>query len=674
MKYYFLIVTLILSYGIQAQQSHEEVWSHRVEGLEGKEKIDTLNVLIGEYACFNQQLAKAIYNVQLTELNSTDYPIGEFTANKHYGTIKYCDSDVDSAIFYFYKASRIAANNQLYSEAGRMFNNMGHLFQMKGNNDSSKFYFEGALQFAEQSQDTLLQGGVLIGLGIAEQEAGRLESSLINYQQAMKLAEEINNQRLLLTAKQNIATIHYDHFPERLRKSQFLETLQIARSIGDRRNEMGALEFLAAIESDSGNYDAAIKYYDEALEVNQSENDPNMNVLLLMGKAKALYNFDQPKLAIDEAERAIDYAKENEVFSNISKLHGDLGQYYLAISSYPQAIANSQAAIAIAQENDQMGSVVPVYQTLAKAYEGTNQFKQAYNYQKKYTELNDSLLNETKSKQLIELETKYETEKKEAEIASLSQQAAIQALELKQKNLTIVVGAIVVIVLLLIVYFIYRAQSEKRERAQSELQQRFLRSQLNPHFISNALLAIQNFILKNEPKEAASYLSKFSKLMREILENSRQEFITVEEELSMLTNFLEIHKMRLQNQFDYVIEVDDHIDPEMDTLPPMLVQPFVENAIEHGISGKTEGGKISLSLKKSGDYIQVVLTDNGKGIQETISSGDHHSLSNQIIAERINNFNRSLKHKIQLAVGNMTDEKGEISGAKIELMLPFSYV
>ncbi len=221
------------------------------------------------------------------------------------------------------------------------------------------------------------------------------------------------------------------------------------------------------------------------------------------------------------------------------------------------------------------------------------------------------------------------------------------------------------------IYFIYKQRETKKQQSQTELEQRFLRSQLNPHFISNALVAVQSFMLKNDSESASLYLTKFSKLMREILENSRKEFIPVDEEVSMLKNYLDIHKLRL-GSFDYSIDLDENIDPEVDTIPPMFVQPFVENAVEHGISNRSEG-KINLTFKKEAEYISIEINDNGKGLIAT-KNLDHNSLSSTIIKERMELFNRSLERKIELVIANLKNENGEVNGTKVELKVPFSYI
>jgi sensor histidine kinase YesM len=233
-------------------------------------------------------------------------------------------------------------------------------------------------------------------------------------------------------------------------------------------------------------------------------------------------------------------------------------------------------------------------------------------------------------------------------------------------------GILAMLFLAISAYLLYKQRSLKQENIQTEIEQRFLRSQLNPHFIFNALLAIQNFMLKNNAQAAALYLTKFSKLMREILETSRHSYITIFDEVEMLTNYMDIHKLRLNDAFEYEINIDENIDPESDSIPPMFIQPFVENAIEHGISHMEHGGLVSLSFKKEISFISIEVLDNGGGLsQEPNATKLHRSLASTIIAERIALFNKTIRHKIALTVEEVKGENGEVLGTCARLKVPF---
>ncbi|MEM9897371.1 MAG: histidine kinase [Bacteroidota bacterium] len=202
-----------------------------------------------------------------------------------------------------------------------------------------------------------------------------------------------------------------------------------------------------------------------------------------------------------------------------------------------------------------------------------------------------------------------------------------------------------------------------------QMQHRMLRSQLNPHFISNSMVAIQNSLLNNDVESAEVYLTTFSRLMRQILENSRREVITMEEEVSMLKDYLEVNKKRLQDRFHYHITISESIDPELDTIPPMMIQPFVENAIEHGIAPKEENLRVDITFSKGKSGVQVIVKDNGGGLKETKAQSSKESLSTQIIKERLALFDQSLKEKINLIIENWEDEEEKI-GVKVMLTLP----
>ncbi|MGL1886237.1 MAG: histidine kinase [Reichenbachiella sp.] len=428
---------------------------------------------------------------------------------------------------------------------------------------------------------------------------------------------------------------------------------------------------LAEIYSKVGKDSLALIYADTTIACSKS-----LGSSFGVFKAKSI----QATIALNQNN----YEKSLELEKEISDFYKDGGFQleYLIVSNreakllimlgrYSSAEKVIESNIELANQLQSKEQLAIAYQSLAVIQASLSKHDEAYESLKKYMVLNAEILGIEK-KTLTELETKYETEKKEAEIASLSQQAAIQALEIQQKNQLIFLVIAIVLIVMIVVLLFYRDRSNKRNRVKVELEQRFLRSQLNPHFISNALLAVQNFMLKNEAGQAAIYLSKFSKLMREILENSRQEFISVEEEVDMLKNYLDIHQLRMNNSFDYIIELSNDIDLEMDMIPPMMIQPFVENSIEHGIADLDRKGEIHLSFDKDEEFVIISLKDNGNGFIEKIGEVAHNSLSTKIIKERIDIFNRSLKKKIQFKLDSILDEDENVKGTKILLKVPFN--
>tara|TARA_Y100000031_G_C8250649_1_gene400394 strand:- start:1749 stop:3668 length:1920 start_codon:yes stop_codon:yes gene_type:complete len=232
-------------------------------------------------------------------------------------------------------------------------------------------------------------------------------------------------------------------------------------------------------------------------------------------------------------------------------------------------------------------------------------------------------------------------------------------------------------VLLIVAYIKYREKNIKEKNKLLLVEQKLLRSQMNPHFIFNSLTSIQSFIFENNPIEAGSYLSKFSELIRSILYNSREEYISLEKEISTLKNYLEIQQLRYNKMFDYEIDVDSEIDIEMIAVPPMLAQPFIENSVEHGIKDLPGKGFISIKFSLSDESIFMIIEDNGIGVEASKKLKDgkakeHKSLATIITKERITILNSKLKRKsFSIQITDIVGRDGKVEGTRIKFIIPF---
>ncbi len=224
-------------------------------------------------------------------------------------------------------------------------------------------------------------------------------------------------------------------------------------------------------------------------------------------------------------------------------------------------------------------------------------------------------------------------------------------------------------------YFKRRISSlQQKSRQLQELnamRMRALQSQLDPHFVFNALNCVQNIVLDGNATQANYYLVGFSKLMRLVLENSRREYIPLEEEIEVIMEYMNLQKIYYTEGFSYHIEVADEIDIEDIMIPPMFVQPFLENTLEHGILGKN--GKIVVSFKLREKMVLVEVTDNGVGISQALKNKnpEHKSLATEIIKERIESYNEKLGTDTKLLIYEIEDENGKVMGTKVEFGIPY---
>ncbi|TLX74624.1 hypothetical protein E9993_11950 [Labilibacter sediminis] len=209
-----------------------------------------------------------------------------------------------------------------------------------------------------------------------------------------------------------------------------------------------------------------------------------------------------------------------------------------------------------------------------------------------------------------------------------------------------------------------------------KLKQRLLLSQLNPHFIFNALMAIQSFIYKNKPHVAGNYLSKFAKLMRLFLTNMRHELTSIEQEIQTLKFYLEMQQLRFNEAFDFSITTEGINDAHKLALPTMMIQPVIENAVEHGIYHKTSNGIIEINFNLEKDILIVTVKDNGKGYLHTIKnkSTTHKSVSTSIIRDRIKSFNKKSKHLYSIIIKDLSEDDKQLEGTVVTMRLPATYI
>lgn len=237
------------------------------------------------------------------------------------------------------------------------------------------------------------------------------------------------------------------------------------------------------------------------------------------------------------------------------------------------------------------------------------------------------------------------------------------------------------ILIILIIVFIEVRKTQKRKRLFEEEKRKVLiselhalRSQMNPHFIFNTLSSIQSFITKNSSKDAVNYLSKFSKLMRATLENTQKQKIPIKDEIETLELYMDLEKLRLNNKFDYQIIIDKNIDVQFEEIPPMLLQPYIENAIWHGISHKTSNGIIKVCFKlENENLLKCEVEDDGVGRQKAMKmkkqEKKNKSLGMSITKDRLEIINSLKDSKLSINIIDL-QKNNNPTGTKIELFIP----
>lgn len=311
---------------------------------------------------------------------------------------------------------------------------------------------------------------------------------------------------------------------------------------------------------------------------------------------------------------------------------------YNQSGKYQKAIEMAKKALSLISAKDGLETEKGILQyTLFLSYKAIKQYELAIEAYENAVNHEFNVYDDQTQIGIADLKEKYETEQKEEKIKLLQEQNRTKDVRLKARTYFIIALSLVLILIVLAIVFIRRQSKLKQQKKTAELENKALRAQMNPHFIFNALNSIQRIYVEGNIEKANDFMGDFAQLMRKVLENSSNSKISIHEELETLRLYMDLEKLRCKNQFSYTISVDENISIFNAHIPPLIIQPFVENAIWHGIlSLKDRKGEINISLRqKSTDSVLITIADNGVGFSNDEKSEKHSSKGMKITEQRI---------------------------------------
>lgn len=446
-------------------------------------------------------------------------------------------------------------------------------------------------------------------------------------QHAVKLLENIQNPWEKADVLAKISSRYLWRFQD-TQESALLDSsllfcnqqLIIAKKLKDTSILITAYNRLNGIAYEKHQYLIALKYIDSCIQLFREGADNSMKATTFGDKADILMELRN-------------YTE--------AKKYADSCLYYHKLAEYPEYICNA-------------------YALLYQINFGAENYKEAIDDMNHYHDIHDSLTALSRTKTISELELKYNKVKDEKTIVELAQE--------KRIYLLIAISAILGI---FTIVFFFRQQSFKNKQIILETEQRLNRARMNPHFFFNALSSLQTFALQhNDGKAVAISLSKFAHIMRETLESTYKEYVSIDQEITFLTEYMELQKMRFPQKYSYDIDFSNDIEPDEMIIPSMILQPFIENIIEHGFSGIDYPGHISIHFSCAEKNMYIRIQDNGTGLDSTQKEkGKHISRASQIIKDRIYLLNQKLKTKANFTLENNTTEKGVI----VQISLPLLF-
>ncbi|MCU0378662.1 MAG: tetratricopeptide repeat protein [Bacteroidales bacterium] len=579
------------------------------------------------------------------------------------------------------KFSTLALNH--FEEAGdhrgmvNSLNILSYLARQRQDLESARNFLEKAIATASEVNDTLPLADATNNLGNIYKEMALFSQAIDKYFEALRLWELKGDSAGMSVAYGSIGLAYfyqkdYDKALEYSRKH-----LMLSEKRGDLWEVSKMCNNIAQIFNSRNIYDSALVYQRRSLSLNREMNTPAGEASITHNISSTMLQLGQPDSALWYIRRAM-HLVSGAGMSIPPEYYITLGNILQTQHQYPQAAESALKAYSLGREKDLPLVVSDASLLLSDIYSKSGHNEKAYRYLSEHMQLKDSISNDEFLKQVTRMEIQYDFDKKqkEAEYVQL-QEKMVRDNKIRQQR-SYMQWLIVLLVLVAVISLLYLRHTRLRAKyASIDLEQRLLRAQMNPHFIFNSLCAIQDLILAGKPQRANAFLTKIARLMRNILENSREEFISLDKEIETLKLYLDVQQLRFEDGFVYDITVDQDIDPENYSVPPMLAQPCVENSIEHGLLPGRKNGCIMLAYTLRDGVIMLEVTDNGVG--RKMAAGEQpkmnkESISTKLTQKRLEHFRKTMKEKrisyeiIDLYEGN------DATGTKVVMMLPYKKI
>ncbi|MEQ9375561.1 MAG: histidine kinase [Imperialibacter sp.] len=580
----------------------------------------------------------------------------------------------DSAIFYADQAIFLSGQQNLMALRCQALEMKGNTLARMRAFDEAIVVLEEAVEICGSVQEKQRLADAYNALGYVYDRQDVHDQSIDNFLKSAAINEQLGSVDKLAQAYMNVVSIFgQQEQPDKV-KEYAARALKLAETVEDPGIKVGILtsgasQFAELGSSDSRYLDSALLLVERALPVSYANHFQTRISQLFNVKSAVYYIRKEYTRCLQFCDSIMKY-REFAIAETLILAHIRYSDGYLGLGNTSRGLHYLDSAEMLSRELGSEFYQMIIAESKYKAYKIIGAFEPALEELEKLRTVEDSLLRIEKAELVNELEQKYETEKKELQISGLTQQNEILRLKGREQFVILLAGIIIILLLFATVFFYLKQRLNKQKEQTAIHRQQLLRSQINPHFIFNALSSIRGFLFDGRNvQEAITYLGKFAKLMRTVLELSSKEWVTLEEELKALQLYLEIQQTRFAQKFVFEIDIEKGLDMVEVYVPPLLAQPFIENAIEHGFKNVETGGMVQISCSSQDGKLLFRIQDNGIGIEHLSGPKDHDSKAIQIFRDRLELLSRKLKTKLAFTVEDLSS-KGNGSGTLVVYQLP----
>jgi len=560
-------------------------------------------------------------------------------------------------------------------------NALGVIYRNISKYDKAIDYHEYAEEVATYCQNLELKVLSLNMLGVVYRRMDLVSSALDYHSQALEFARTANpiSEQLELSIAVSLNSMgniylvlkQYD-----LAIEQFNKSLEIEERTENKLGLAINYQNIGYAKEAKGLLNEALDDYKASLNYNEEINSDIGRVICFNSIGKIYIKQKKYNEALALLQDALAKALKIEDQYYIATSYTNLGWLETLTNKEDLAEQHLKKAIEISDNYNLLTSKIEALQYLSKNYANKGVYDLALRDYKIADSLEQTINNQRNLSYINDLIIKYESESKTNTIKALANENELVKSRLEKNRLSLLLSLLAIVLVTVLLFIFNRQQQITQEKKILTLEQNMLKSQMNPHFIFNSLNSIKLYIINNEKENAVYYLNKFAKLIRKILVASNEKDISLADELETMKLYMNIENIRFSNEIDFKINMDENINPENIRVPSLILQPFLENSLWHGLSSKTDDKRIELDIKKNADdYITISITDNGVGRKVSHERKQNKTLKRdsvgiEITKERLFNFSKRFARMYDLKIEDLFDKQNKAAGTKVILNIP----
>ena len=606
----------------------------------------------------------------------------------------YRRKDTDKAFEHFNKGNELSISLEFMHGRTRALYQIGRTHGMSGNYPEALQYFNQSLEIAEKFRLFENIQNAYSGLGIVNKRIGNYSESLEYYHKYLQLADSLNVLENVANVYNNLGILHSMMKEPEKSMDYYSKALTLFKELGLEGGVKNVTVNIGVYHTNKKEYRKALERFIEGLKYDEKTGNKMLACISHANIANSYINLKEYDKAFEHLVSGLIIAENMSLKQEKANILYNLASLKLEQGELKVASEYSKKNIAAANNIDSYDLKKQAHKMASEIYKASDKYQEALDEYMLYEQYDDSLFSENKLEEMERQKVQQDVFVKDMEIEQQDLELELLNTRVSSERKLRWAFAITILLLIVLLFLIYKRyttknrinalltsknnlisqQKEEIEIINAELEKRMLRAQMNPHFIFNSLNSIQHLITNDDKQSALKYLTKFSSLLRQVLESSINLNVVLAEEIKLLRIYIELEALRFDEDFDYEITIDESLDPYQHEVPVLLVQPYIENAIIHGLMPKSSDRKLEVTFGENDDYVQCEILDNGIGrvaaAELKSKKNIHPSRGMSVTKQRLASLQKKSEQATLVDIQDRLDEQGKICGTRVIVNIP----